>query len=339
MKKFLLGVLVTLLYPLCAQEPWTWLFTKEFTKKEVSLDKELLLYSKHGLPSFTQLIFSWNALKPKKGFFSFFVQVNDAKTNNWQEWHHMADWGNDIQKSYYSQGKDGTTYHYVRLEIPADKYATAYRIKIVAQDHASLSLLRSININIANLQKFKTEKMHTAIAQLPSIFLRHIPLQSQMILDHPKANCLCSPTSCSMVVAYLNRQFINPIQFANNVFDNGLGIYGSWPFNTAQAFLQTQGKFLFAVARLNSFIDLYKQLQKKLPVIVSVRGQLQGAPKDYSNGHLLVVVGWDQQKRKVLCHDPAFDTNDKVLVGYDFDAFAAAWGKSCHLAYIVQRRS
>ena len=96
--------------------------------------------------------------------------------------------------------------------------------------------------------------------------------------------------------------------FADKVYDNGyLNIYGNWPLNVAAAHDATYGNVFFRVERLNFFDDLYKYLSKKIPVAVSVR-KLRGGATSYSNGHLMVVVGWNKEKQCVLCIDPAFST-------------------------------
>jgi hypothetical protein len=137
-----------------------------------------------------------------------------------------------------------------------------------------------------------------------------------------------------MLVGYLNETQVKPFNFAKNVFDKGLGVYGSWPFNTAHAFELCGGKIRFAVGRLSSFVDLHKHLMNGIPVIISVRGSIDGAPKAYANGHLLVVVGWDAQHKKVICHDPALPTNNATLRRYSIYSFLKAWESSKRLAYL-----
>ena len=154
-----------------------------------------------------------------------------------------------------------------------------------------------------------------------------------MVLHHPKKEVLCSPTSSSMVTGYLTQKHVDSIGFARKAYDNGLNAYGSWPFNTAHAFEYAKGRFLFRVQRLASFAELHRLLKRKIPVVVSVRGKIAGAPQEYKEGHLLVVVGWNKEKKKVLCHDPAFTSNDKVRVSYDMRSFLAAWERSRRLAY------
>jgi hypothetical protein len=155
-----------------------------------------------------------------------------------------------------------------------------------------------------------------------------------MILRHDDAKKMCSPTAISMQVGYLVKKNINPLKFAKNSFDHGLQAYGSWPFNTAHAF-ELHSKNSFRVSRLDSFLELYDYLKKDIPVVVSVRGYMQGAPQEYKQGHLLLVVGWDQARQSVICHDPAILGDQFVEYAYDLVDFLPAWERSHRLAYIV----
>jgi hypothetical protein len=219
--------------------------------------------------------------------------------------------------------------------MPKRRYADAFRIKIEAHEGADLSLLRSLHACVSDLSKFKAGSVEQ-FAHLKSVTIHNIPLQSQMILNHPRASNLCSPTSLSMLLGYLKQSSVDPLLCAEHVYDSGLDSFGSWPFNAAHAFEACEGKVHFGVARLTSFADLHKQLSHNMPVMVSVRGDLKGAAKPYNDGHLLLVTGFDAKHKKVLCHDPAFDQSERVTVSYDLESFLQAWGCSRNLAYVAE---
>ena len=132
------------------------------------------------------------------------------------------------------------------------------------------------------------------------------------------------------------------LAFADNVFDPGLGgdsgSYGNWSFNVAELYRKCNGKILFSVARMNAFLDLYEKLLDGCPVIVSVRGKLAGGQKEYNNGHLIVVVGFDPKDKCVICHDPAFYTDKSTLIKYKLETFLRGWESSNRLAYVVNFR-
>jgi hypothetical protein len=74
---------------------WTWRYRKAFNTPEREQHKALsvLSFSKLEVPHFSQLLFSWNAFRPHRGFFRFLVQVRSAKTHTWHDWHTMIEWG------------------------------------------------------------------------------------------------------------------------------------------------------------------------------------------------------------------------------------------------------
>ncbi len=335
MKIGLISLLLVL--NLNAENQWTWLYKKTFNPAEIDGHRYRynLLFSKENTPEFTQLIFSWNANRPKKGFYRFKVRVRDAKKKTWYSWHTMAEWGDNVQRSFLDKTLFGTQFHHVRLEVPNIHRADGLCIKVEACNGADCSLLHGLYVSISNLTAFKSESQDT-LKNLSAVHVKKVPELSQMILDHPKKEALCSPTSCSMLASYLLKQKVDPIGFAEAAHDKGLDAFGSWPFNVAHAYEFCNGLYAFRVQRLTSFNVLHNLLKKKTPVVVSVRGSLEGAPKEYNDGHLLVVVGWDPKTKKVICHDPAFESNEKTCVFYDINCFLKAWERSRRLAYVAE---
>lgn len=317
---------------------WTWLHRKTFAEdvRASNAHKKFLFFSQNSVSHFTQLVFSWNALRPTTGHFSFYAQVRDAATKKWGEWHHMVDWGNAVQRSYVSKSDGFSSYAHVRLEIDNKKVADAFRIKVESNAAAQLSLIHGFSVAISNFNLFKAEKNDYVDRTLRSVFISGMPSIAQLALEHEDKSRICSPVSCAMVVHYLTGQSIDPGVFAAGVFDAGLSVYGSWACNVAHAFEYCKGKVHFFVRRFNAFADIHKQLGDGIPVVVSIRGTLPGAFKPFPHGHLMVVIGWDNDTREVLCHDPASDNHDTVLKRYCLDHFLQAWECSHRLAYVAE---
>ncbi len=314
---------------------WAWIYRKEFSARQRinNNNKTIALFAKENIPVFSQLMFSWNAIRPIVGYYSFFVSARNAHTKQWGIWHRMIDWGTNVQRSHFGKSDGFTRYVYVRLETENDQVADAFRIKIEACEGANLSYMHSFTVALSHYPSFVAETYGEHLAVLSSVHIDGVSRIAQGALNHEHNHRLCSPTSCTMLVRYLSDQNIDPLNFALNAYDSGLDAYGSWPFNMAHAFERCDGKISFFVARLNSFTDVHRQLMRNIPVVVSVRGFLRGAPKQYNNGHLLVVVGWDAQKRDVICHDPAFNDDNNVTVRYPINSFIAAWERSRRLTY------
>lgn len=291
---------------------------------------------KWNIKPFSQLLFSWNARKPKKGFLRFYARVRGNKTKKWLCWHTLADWGSKVQKSYMSNGQC-STHHFVRIELGENYRADAFEIKVEAHQGACLKDLYTLGVTTSLVSSMQKERIPD-LRSLESVRIKGVPALSQWHVKHPETHRLCSPTSLSMMLGYLNKQKVDPAQFAKSVYDEGLGAFGSWPFNIAAAFEAAKGKYHFFVTRLQNFAELHAFLKKQIPIAVSVRGVLEGAPRPYPNGHLMLVVGYDARKKQVLCHDPAQLHYRTVQTRYPLHSFLEGWERSHRLAYIPQSR-
>jgi hypothetical protein len=319
---------------------WSHVYRKRFTLQDVQVmaDQTTLFWpreQREQIEPFSQLIFSWNATRPERGYFTFSAQVRDATTKQWGPWHMMMDWGADRQRSYAQKTPLLSSYYHVRLELNHEHFADGFRIRIDAHDGASLTQLKTLFVCASDFTKFRPEGLD-AVTSLESVHVSDVPHISQFLVEHEHKDSLCSPTSVTMLARFVTGQKIEVSDVARQVFDDGLKAYGSWPFNTAHLFELISQTGCVATCRLNSFTHLHAHLQRGMPVIVSVRGWLRGAPKIYENGHLLVVVGWDAQKKQIICHDPAAKKIGHVMRHYDITDFLAAWERSRRLAYVLE---
>lgn len=160
----------------------------------------------------------------------------------------------------------------------------------------------------------------------------------------------CSPTSTAMVLAYYGLQ---PGPFpditaghadpqvdhtARLVYDHAYEGTGNWAFNTAYASTLTTGDAY--VTRLPDLRAAEDFIVAGVPLVASIafgRNQLTGAPISSSNGHLLVVVGFEADG-DVVVNDPAGAGNSAVRRVYDRDEFEDIWiNASGGVVYVINR--
>jgi hypothetical protein len=289
------------------------------------------VFTKENILPCTQVIISWNSLRPKHGYFTFWIQAH-TQNNQWGKWHKMFHWGADFktQQSFLSSSDGMTSYEHVRLEAKKD-FIDGIKIKVCAHDGADMRNVYGITCSCSNYKTFKVESAKN-YEQLESIKLTRVPHQSQFLLRHKDARIMCSPTSLSTFLQHITHKPSNYLTSAEQVYDYGLCIYGSWPFNIAFA-NDYDKRHRYSVQRLQGFDDIYQRLRQKKPTIVSVRGALQGAPQIYKNGHLIVVVGYDAATKSVICHDPAIK-KDNIEIQYPLTSFLCGWESSRRLSYI-----
>ena len=181
-----------------------------------------------------------------------------------------------------------------------------------------------------------------------------VPTLSQMVHGghYPQwgggGEAWCSATSTAMVLGYYG---ISPAptgiapghvdavvdHTAKMVYDHGYDGTGNWAFNTAYAATLVGGDSY--VTRMRDLREAEDYIAAGVPLVVSVafgRNQLTGAPISASNGHLLVVVGFEADG-DVVVNDPAGATNAEVRRVYDRAQFERIWiAASGGTAYVIR---
>jgi len=281
---------------------------------------------------FSELIVSWNALRPLKGEYAIYVCL---KTDDWSSWLLYAIWGGNGQKSFSAKSQDSYVQVYQdAVETLDQRKARAFKIRVEALEGADLRQFHSLHACTTDLQALNCCSQVNADA---SISLKVAGI-SQMTLQHQRCKDMCSPTSTTAVVRYLKSDpLINPVEFARLAHDDGFDIYGNWVFNVAQAYTYLGRKWQCFVARLSGFDDIYKNLSEGTPVVISIRGPLKGSPLLYKSGHLIAIIGFDSETNEVLCMDPAFSSDENTIVRYALDDLMKAWGRRLNIAYMFNQ--
>ncbi len=317
---------------------WAHIYHKIVAPRDIAVAEKdrALVFVKQDVPMFSQLLLSWNAQRPEKGHFAFFVRAHNVHTKEWGAWHRMIEWGNEKQRSFESKSDGFTKYVHVRLETEPLQLADGFCIKVVGAKGASFSRMKSLSVTVANLRTFVSENHAHVAKKCTTARIENVPKISQISIDHVDSKRICSPVSCTMLSEYVTKRKGCPVTFAINSFDKGLDSYGSWPFNIAHLYEQADGSIRCYSTRLNSFKDIHTHLMKGIPVVVSVRGSIPKAPQPYRYGHLLIVIGYDASTQDVLCHDPAKEGHHNVEQRYALKDFLQAWEASHRLAYMVE---
>lgn len=283
---------------------------------------------------FSEWMLSWSGQRPTEGSFVFYVRLF---VDAWSPWMPYAEWGKGVQTSFsFSDPSTHVKVFQDAAEVLDGHKASAFQIKIESKEGASLHNLRALHV-YTNGDKAGTAQPISYEGQPLELHLQGL---SQMVLTHERNKDMCSPTSTTAVVRHLsNNQTIDPLVFASQVLDQGFNIYGNWVLNTAQAASLLTPHYNVFVERLQDFNSVIARLQNNTPVIVSVRGPLQGSATPYAQGHLLVITGYHPHARTVLCMDPAFPQDDLTHVSYDLDDFLTAWGRRGNVAYVFEDTS
>jgi hypothetical protein len=112
--------------------------------------------------------------------------------------------------------------------------------------------------------------------------------------------------------------------------------HGNWPFNTAYA-----GTFGYEgyISRFTSLAKAEEFVAAGIPVILSIawkKGELTGADLESTNGHLVVLIGFDSAGNPIV-NDPYSPTNESVEHTYLRSEFEPLWlqasGGTVYLMY------
>ncbi len=277
-----------------------------------------------------ECILSWNAQRPAIGFLQFFLRLkNDA---GWSPWHSWAEWGSKAgqpwQKGYKPQRFDSYALH---EDLIIGQGITAVEVKVEGQEGASAAQLKQLYLSC--LEAFEE---HPKMSPPNSSIALPLSGYSQKLIAHARNRHLCSPASLYAVLCYFQPKQKAILSLVAGVHDQENDIYGNWPLNVAEGYSALHGTFNLCVHRLSDFHSLHNQLQIGMPVIVSVKGELQGAPKVYADGHLMVVRGYDAQSNTVLCLDPCAENHENTPIAYPYGDFMHAWAARKHLCYLIE---
>lgn len=302
----------------------------------------------------TALIPTWEATTPGRSLVRVEVRARglDGTTGTWDT---VADWsrtGRAVPRTSYSSQSDDLG----RLSVD-----TWYATSAVTSWQVRVRLMRPRGSSLAvSLERVGAVASADASAPRPTSrpgpavgTVLPVPAYSQMVHTghYPQwgngGEAWCSPTSIAMVLAHYGifptPRGITPAHpdavvdhTAKMVFDHGYDGTGNWAFNTAYAATLVAGDSY--VTRMRDLREAEDHIAAGVPLVVSIafgRDQLAGAPISTSNGHLLVVVGFEPDG-DVVVNDPAGATNAEVRRVYDRAQFERLWiAASGGTAYVI----
>lgn len=277
--------------------------------------------------NFMEAIPSWQANTPPGTWTE--VEMSALVDGVWSKWYTFGAWlEGDAPFKRHSFSGQGDAVGTVATDtlMLAKQAATAVKVRVTlfTTDATKTPSVRNVSMTFSN----GTDSPGSVpFGGLTSAL--DVPKRSQMVFPDG-GPVWCSPTSTSMVMSYWAGVTGNPAydvtvrQAVAGVWDYRFDGGGNWPYNTAYASsLGLVGK----VARLSSFAEVEKWTAAGVPVIASIaykKGELDNSPISSTDGHLLVVRGFDAAGN-VLTNDPAAASDEAVTITYDRVQLEKAW--------------
>ncbi len=159
-----------------------------------------------------------------------------------------------------------------------------------------------------------------------------LPFVYQHDLDPGIGGRICSPTSVSMVLQGAGIK-VEALEVARLAYHSGYKIYGVWPLAVHAAYqLGLKGWVQF----INSWREAESYLRKGIPLVTSIAfsdGDLKEPPYPPTEGHLLVLLGIDEQGRPIT-HDPHLPRDQGAYLHWNREDFSKAWLERGGVAYV-----
>lgn len=297
--------------------------------------RQELIWESSELAPFNELILTWNATRPEEGRYSFFISL--YQNGQWSPWLYSSEWGDLGQIIFNDAPEDSFAVTYRDGAKPKKGFATGFRIRVLAAEVADLFGMKTLWVNLCDLTEFQPTILHH---HLDSILLQNVPRQSQITLRHPRSLDLSFPAAMSTAInALFQKKAIDPIDFANQVMDNDTDFYESWMLNAAEAAHRLGADYQVRVERLADFETLHSYLLQGSPVLIAMKGSLPGSPRLYRFPHILCVIGYNSDERKVYCIDSGFPNDKSTFVGYSIEDFLKCWNTQKNIACVFLKIS
>lgn len=292
---------------------------------------------------FNELVLSWNADVPPQSGMTIELRAGRRIAGTWTPWLTLADWG-DAPPS----GEHVTIADHARIDVDyfrSDELfdRAQYRIRVNAPAGGIVRVERAALCfsDLTGLPDSMPRARRIPIAVDPSRWQRKLPVpwRSQKSERADIAGKICSPTSVAMVMEYRGATRTT-LDVASTALDPTNKIYGNWPRNVQAAYSLGVPGYL---TRFSEWTDVERCIARGQPLVISVRvkdkGGLRGAPYQSTDGHLIVLCGFDTNGM-VEINDPAASTPERGVVKYHREDLEKYWMRaSGGLAYVLLESS
>jgi beta-lactamase class A len=294
---------------------------------------------------FNEAVISWNVDMPPDSGVCVEIRVGRRFDAFWSPYLNLEYCGNaSLQDEHITMFDGGRIdVDYFRSDQRFDRIQ--YRIRAAGDGEKPANLcVRRIAVCVNDLTGIPPALMRDAAAlraappaeawqrRLP------VPFRSQATDNPQMVGKLCSPTSVAMMLEYRGVDVPNE-EVATACYDPVHEIYGNWP-------RAIQAAYSFGVPGYLACFSDWDQIKRMIaadqPLVMSIRtqkeGDLTGAYYDATVGHLLVLVGFEDDDH-IAVNDPAYRDPDEGQRTYLREDLENVWMRARGgLAYVLLPR-
>jgi len=281
---------------------------------------------------FREALVSWNADCPEGASFCVELRVRAGHESEWSPWLYVGDWGTlpALEKRIEcEQGRIATDF------FQSSKRLASIQARVRAFGKQGEIGLHRLDLTLRDREMFpepeRSPEPGPALERLP------VPFRSQKVERREIAGRICSPTSVSMVLAYRGVD-LPTAAVAERVYDAPHDMYGNWPRNVQAAYSLGVPGFVTAFA---DWSLVRASIARKEPLVISIAvkdGALTGAPYKNTDGHLIVLCGFDEHG-DCLVNDPAAPDAASGMRTYKRAELERCWMSRGGTAYVLLPRA
>ncbi len=291
---------------------------------------------------FNEALLSWNVHVPAGAAIGAELRVGRSADNFWSEWLHIGEWGAWPEAwprvTQFDGGKVDIDYFR-----SAERYdRVQYRLRAAGKAQSGPLRIERVALCVSDTSGMPDAFRRKTSRRDPperAKFVRRLPVpfRSQKTERPELAGRICSPTSVAMVLAY--RGVEQPTgKVAQTCYDARHDIYGNWTRAVQGAYALGVPGYL---ARFADWTDVEHSIADGQPLIISIRvpkvGDLRNAPYPTTDGHLIVLCGFDEDGN-ALVNDPAVSTPQLGQLVYRREDLQNVWMRETGgLAYVLLR--
>ncbi|MBI4603746.1 MAG: sulfatase-like hydrolase/transferase [Planctomycetes bacterium] len=302
--------------------------------------------------AFQEVLVSWNVARAEGGGFAVALRCR-REGGEASPWYHLGRFGAhpEVQDAIVEDAGGKVEVDWLRAK--GSYRAFQYRVSLARDGDGPSPRLDRFTIVASNASgDAELHARHAARPAVPSgapvspkahgangakrALRIDVPFRSQRADDPALAGRICSPTSVAMVLEHRGVRR-STAEVAARAFDRAHDIYGNWPANIQAAYsFGARGK----IARFRSWDAARAAIGAGQPLVISIRdpgGVLKGTPYGRTDGHLLVLTGFDEQGNPRV-NDPAARDAEKGVTVYDRAQMEQVWLAQGGIAYVIEGR-
>lgn len=291
---------------------------------------------------FNEVLLSWNVDTPAGAGFCVELRIGRSADGLWSPYLYVGDWGDTLPPAERlvtcPQGRIDVDY----FRSPERFDRAQYRLRAVGHPDCPTELrIRRIAVCLSDLTGIPPSVAppeDPAAPAPPAAWQRRLPVpfRSQATDNPDHAGRICNPASVAMVLAYRGRD-LPTAAVAAACHDPAHDIYGNWPRSIQAAY--SLGLPGYAT-RLSDWAAVERLIAADQPLVITIRvnapGDLAGAPYRTTDGHVLVLTGFDADGN-VAVNDPAARTAERGCLTYRRADLERVWMRERGgVAYVLE---